>query len=477
MPRSRRAAAAWKPVLVRSTRPSKPSSPALKRSYGCDDPDPFTTRSHHDHRHHGQRGADGMTISAAGFPAPVGAIVEIQREAAAPLLAEVIGFRNEMTLLYPLSNLAGIRQGNRVRLRETARSLRVGPGLMGRVLNASGRVVDGKPQPRSPSGFRRPPAAACLHPASNRSTIDYRHSRDRRTLDLRQGTADGDLRRIGRGQELYLGHMMARYTSADVNVIALIGERGREVNEFIDRDLGPQGLAKSVVIVATSDEPALVRVQAANTAATVAEYFRDQGKDVLLLMDSVTRFAMAQREIGLAAGEPPATRGYPPSVFALLPKLVERAGRSPAGSITAFFTVLVEGDDPNEPIADTAFLDGHTWLARSLASRGHYPAIDVLTSLSRLMSEIASEEHRRAATVVRSLLAAYRDHEDLISIGAYRRGGNKLVDAAIDMQDDLNGFLRQRVDQPSSVEDARKGLFTLCQKAQQLLSGVAGGKA
>jgi len=232
------------------------------------------------------------------------------------------------------------------------------------------------------------------------------------------------------------------------------------------------------VVVATSDEPALVRVQAAAAAATIAEYFRDLGKDVLLVMDSVTRYAMAQREIGLAAGEPPATRGYPPSVFALLPKLVERAGRSPAGSITAFFTVLVEGDDPNEPIADTvrSLLDGHTWLSRDLASRGHYPAIDVLTSLSRLMSDIAGEEHRRAATAVRSLLAAYRDHEDLISIGAYRRGGNKLVDAAIDMQDDLNGFLRQRVDQPSSVEEAQKGLSVLYHKAQQLLTGVAGGK-
>ncbi len=194
-------------------------------------------------------------------------------------------------------------------------------------------------------------------------------------------------------------------------------------------------------------------------------------------MDSVTRLAMAQREIGLAAGEPPATRGYPPSVFSLLPKLVERAGRSPKGSITAFFTVLVEGDDPNEPVADTVrgLLDGHTWLSRSLASRGHYPAIDVLGSLSRLMTEVAGAEHRRAATVVRSLLAAYRDHEDLISIGAYRRGGNKLVDAAIDLQDDLNGFLRQAVDQRSSIDDARQGLLALCHKAQQRITGDNGG--
>jgi flagellum-specific ATP synthase len=421
----------------------------------------------------------GMTISAAGFPAPVGAIAEIHRDSAAPLLAEVIGFRNEMTLLYPLSDLAGIRHGNRVRLRQTARWLSVGEGLLGRVFDAAGRAVDGKPKPALSQrmSLHRQPPHACTRPR-----IDQPLATGVRAIDglltCGKGQRMGIFAGSGVGKSVLLG-MMARYTSAEVNVIALIGERGREVNEFIERDLGPEGLARSVVIVATSDEPALVRVQAANTAATIAEYFRDQGKDVLLLMDSVTRFAMAQREIGLAAGEPPTTRGYPPSVFALLPKLVERAGRSPAGSITAFFTVLVEGDDPNEPVADTVrgLLDGHTWLSRSLASRGHYPAVDVLTSLSRLMVEVASEEHRRAATVVRSLMAAYRDHEDLISIGAYRRGGNKLVDAAIDMQDELNGFLRQPVDQPSSVEDARQGLLALCQKAGSQMAGENGGKS
>jgi len=421
----------------------------------------------------------GMTISAAGFPAPVGAIAEIQRESAAPLAAEVIGFRNEMTLLYPLSDLTGIRHGNRVRLRQTTRWLRVGEGLLGRVIDASGRAVDGKPQPalgERVSLNRRPPHA-CSRPRIDRPLSTGIRAMDG-LLTCGRGQRMGIFAGSGVGKSVLLG-MMARYTSAEVNVIALVGERGREVNEFIQRDLGPQGLARSVVIVATSDEPALVRVQAASTAATIAEYFRDRGKDVLLLMDSVTRFAMAQREIGLAAGEPPATRGYPPSVFAMLPKLVERAGRSPAGSITAFFTVLVEGDDPNEPVADAVrgLLDGHTWLSRSLASRGHYPAVDVLGSLSRLMTDVADDEHRRAATVVRSLLAAYRDHEDLISIGAYRRGANKLVDAAIDLQDDMNGFLRQSVDQPSSTEDARQGLLALCQKAQQKISGDNGGKA
>jgi flagellum-specific ATP synthase len=282
----------------------------------------------------------------------------------------------------------------------------------------------------------------------------------------------------GVGKSVLLG-MMARYTNADVNVIALIGERGREVNEFIERDLGPEGLARSVVVVATSNEPAILRTQAAQTATAIAEYFRDQGKDVMLMMDSLTRFALAQREIGLAAGEPPTTRGFPPSVFAILPKLVERAGRSSKGSITAFYTVLVEADDPNEPIADTVrgLIDGHTWLSRRMAARTHYPAIDVLESLSRLMTEVVSPEHRRAAQAARELLAVYRDHEDLISIGAYRRGSNKMVDISIDMRDELVKFLRQQVDQRSSVDDARTGLMNLFQLYQAKSAAPAPGNA
>jgi FliI/YscN family ATPase len=266
----------------------------------------------------------------------------------------------------------------------------------------------------------------------------------------------------GVGKSVLLG-MMARYTSADVNVIAMIGERGREMNEFLQRDLGPDGLARSVVVVATSDEPALTRVHAAMAATAVAEYFRDQGKDVLLLMDSITRFAMAQREIGLAAGEPPTTRGYPPSVFALLPKLAERTGRSALGSITAFYSVLVEGDDNAEPISDAVrgLLDGHIVLSRKIASRGHYPAVDVLESISRLMPAVVPNEHWQATLAVRDLMGAYRDHEDLISVGAYQSGKNPQVDKAIALQEDIRRFLRQDLSEASSVESARAELWKL----------------
>ncbi len=410
----------------------------------------------------------GMMVSAAGFPAPVGALAEVQRQAGPPLLAEGVGFRDELTLLYPYSPLEGVRHGNRVRLMRTTRWLRVGPELLGRVIDAQGHVVDGKPQPAlaERTCFVRQPPPPCTRPR-----IDTPLSTGIRAVDglltCGKGQRMGIFAGSGVGKSVTLG-MMARYTSADVIVVALIGERGREVNEFIERDLGPEGLAKSVVVVATSDEPALVRVQAAMTATAIAEYFRDLGKDVLLMMDSLTRFALAQREIGLAAGEPPTTRGYPPSVFTLLPKLVERAGRSPQGSITAFYTVLVEADDPNEPISDTVrgLLDGHLWLSRKIAERGHYPAIDVLASLSRLMPDVASEDHRQAAQFVRELLAAYRDHEDLISIGAYRRGSNATVDLAIERQEALRAFLRQRVSEPSSLDDARKGLALLRQQAK-----------
>jgi flagellum-specific ATP synthase len=384
-----------------------------------------------------------------------------------------------LTLLYPLNDLAGIRHGNRVRLARTSRWLRVGDELLGRVIDAAGNAVDGKPQPalHDRVAFNCLPPHPCTRPRIDRPLPTGVRALDG-LLTCGKGQRMGIFAGSGVGKSVLLG-MMARYTAAEVIVIALIGERGREVNEFIERDLGKDGLAKSVVVVATSNEPALVRVQAAMTATAIAEYYRDQGKDVLLMMDSLTRFALAQREIGLAAGEPPATRGYPPSVFALLPKLVERAGRSARGSITAFFTVLVEADDPNEPISDAVrgLLDGHTWLSRKLASRGHYPAIDVLESLSRLMSDVSTPEHRQAALAVRELMAAYRDHEDLISVGAYRRGSNRTVDAAIDMLDDINRFLRQPVDQASTLEATREGLVKLQQQYAARLRAAGSASA
>ncbi len=421
----------------------------------------------------------GMTAAVADFPAPVGALVEIERQTGGPIRGEIVGFRDALTLVYPFGSLSGVRRGNRVRLVRTSRTLRLGIELLGRIINAHGEAIDGKPQPALP---HRAPLDRAPPPAVQRPRIDEPLSTGIRAIDglltCGKGQRMGIFAGSGVGKSVTLG-MTARYTAADVNVIALIGERGREVNEFIERDLGPDGLARSVVVVATSDEPALLRVNAAYVATTVAEYFRDQGKDVLLLLDSATRFAMAQREIGLAAGEPPTTRGYPPSVFALLPRLVERAGRSVQGSITGLYTVLVEGDDHNEPIADTlrGLLDGHTWLSRRIAARGHYPAIDVLESISRLMTEIADAEHRKAAQQLRTWMAAYRDHEDLISIGAYRAGSNPTADMAIAMKDEIDGYLRQDVSERSNSASAREQLIQLCQRSGQKTTARAAAVA
>ncbi len=417
----------------------------------------------------------GTTVSAAGFPAPVGAVAEIQRQSGSPLLAEVVGFRDELTVLYPLSDLSGVRRGNRVRLMQTTRWLRVGPELLGRVIDAEGNAIDGKPQPAlgDRSSLHRAPPDPCTRPRIDRPLATGVRAIDG-LLTCGKGQRMGIFSGSGVGKSVLLG-MMSRYTSADVIVIALIGERGREVNQFLERDLGPAGLAKSIVVVATSNQPALLRIQAASTATAIAEHFRDQGKDVLLLMDSLTRFALAQREIGLAAGEPPTTRGFTPSVFAMLPKLVERAGCSTRGSITAFYSVLVEADDPNEPISDAVrgLLDGHTWLSRKLSSRGHFPAIDVLESVSRLLPDVTDAEHRDATYALRDLLAAYRDHQDLISIGAYRHGSNASVDAAIAMQDDVNRYLRQSVEEPSTLADAKTQLLALYQTYRNHLAKKA----
>lgn len=406
-------------------------------------------------------GSEGIVIAVAGFPVPLGALVEIERGVGQPIHGEVVGFRADATLVFPHEELSGIGQGNRVRLLKSSRQINVSPLLCGRVINALGQPIDGKgPIPF----YKRMPLQNEAPLATERPRIDSIISTGVRALDglltCGRGQRMGVFAGSGVGKSVTMG-MMARNTSADVNVIAMIGERGREVNEFIEESLGKEGLEKSVVVVATSDQPALMRVQAAYAATTIAEFFRDEQKDVLLMMDSLTRFAMAQREIGLSAGEPPTTRGYPPSVFASLPRLVERAGCNRNGSITAFYTVLVEGDDNNEPISDTVrgLLDGHCFLSRKLAARGHYPAIDVTVSLSRLMAELASPEHRQAADVMRKLLAVYAENEDLINIGAYRSGSNPEVDRAITARNEINQFLHQGIDEPSDAKQACQKLL------------------
>ena len=410
----------------------------------------------------------GQTIAVASFPAPIGAMVEVARGPGPSIEAEVVGFQDQTTLVMPLDQLEGVRRGNEVRLVRTVRSLRVGPSLLGRVVDAQGQCIDGRTQPmlRQRRLLRCDPERPTRRPrieeplGTGLKTIDG-------LLTCGQGQRLGIFAGSGIGKSVLLG-IMGRYTNADVTVIALVGERGREVNEFINRQLGPDGLRRSVVVVATSDQPAQLRVQAAYTATTIAEFFRDQGKNVLLIMDSITRFALAQREIGLAAGEPPTTRGFPPSVFALLPKLVERAGRTQAGTITAFYSVLVEGDDENEPVADTmrGLLDGHVWLSRSLAERGHYPAIDVLRSISRLAGDVTSSEHQKGVQTLRRLLATYAKHEDLLSIGAYRQGSNRELDVAVEMRDTLDRFLRQGMDESTTLEQVQQEvarLASLCQ--------------
>lgn len=405
----------------------------------------------------------GLTVSAAGFPAPLGAIARLDGEHGEDLDAEVVGFSGEETLLLPYGELSGVRRGTRVRLRHSVQGACVGDGLLGRIINARGRFLDGLPAAILPNHISL--QSAPISPMQ-RSLINAPLATGVRAIDglltCGKGQRLGIFAGSGVGKSTLLGQI-ARSTEADVNVVVLIGERGREVRQFIERDLGPRGLARSVVVVATGDDPAILRLRAAYLGTAIAEFFRDAGQDVLLVMDSVSRFALAQREIGLAAGEPPTTRGYPPSVFALLPKLLERSGRTSHGSITGFYTVLVEGDDPNEPISDAVrgILDGHIVLSRKLAQQGHFPAIDILGSLSRLMPEITDDGHRRAATVLRQLLAAHQQAEDLISIGAYRAGSNPTVDAALRLQGPIHRFLQQPAAETGTLVDAIQQLMGL----------------
>jgi flagellum-specific ATP synthase len=404
----------------------------------------------------------GLTVESEGPDASIGDLCYIYPvKSAKPLKAEVVGFRNNKVILMPLGELHAIGPGCDVVGTGKPLTIQVGSELLGKVLDGLGQPLDGSFLPsRMPhySTHNTPTNPLAKPRVTEPLGIGVRAIDG--LLTVGQGQRVGIFAGSGVGKSTLLG-MVARNTAADVNVIALIGERGREVLEFVEKDLGPEGLARSVVIVATSDQPALIRMKGALIATTIAEYFRDRGLNVMLMMDSVTRYAMALREVGLAIGEPPATRGYTPSVFAQLPKLLERAGTGLTGSITAFYTVLVDGDDMNEPIADAVrgILDGHIVLSRSLAHKGHFPAIDVLASVSRVMSGIASEEQKDAANELKRLLAIYRDSEDLINIGAYQRGSNAEIDLAIDNYDGIRNFTQQKTHEKVLFQETQERLI------------------
>jgi flagellum-specific ATP synthase len=405
----------------------------------------------------------GLMIESRGPVAKVGDICLIQgRNQTEKKMAEVVGFEEERLLLMPLGELGSIAPGSEVIATGEPLHVPVGIELLGRVLDGLGRPIDG----------RGPLLHVEEYPTVNEPPNPLTRPRISQPLSVGVKCIDG-LLTIGRGQRvgIFAGSgvgkstllgMIARNTSADVNVIALIGERGREVRDFLERDLGEEGLARSVVVVATSDQPPLVRIKGALVATSIAEWFRSQGKNVNLMMDSVTRFAMAQREVGLAVGEPPATRGYTPSVFALLPRLLERAGTDSKGTITGFYTVLVDGDDMNEPIADTVrgILDGHIVLSRTLANKGRYPAIDVMASVSRVMDELVDTDHRHAAHMVKRLSAIYKEAEDLIHIGAYQRGSNALIDKAIEYYPAIESYIQQGINERWDFDSAVQTLIS-----------------
>ncbi|NLG04414.1 MAG: flagellar protein export ATPase FliI [Clostridia bacterium] len=400
----------------------------------------------------------GLTIESMGPDAKMSDLCQITTEDNHTIMAEVVGFKDNKTLLMPYEDTVGIALGCKVENLGYPLSVQVGDQLLGKTVDGLGRPTDGQQLMFVGNAYsvEAPPPDPM-----EREIIDSVLPLGVKAVDglitIGKGQRIGIFAGSGVGKSTLLG-MFARNTKADINVIALIGERGREVREFIERDLGEEGMRRSVVVVATSDKPAILRNKAAKTATAIAEYFRDQGKDVLFMMDSLTRFSMAQREIGLASGEPPVTRGYPPSVYAEMPKLLERAGNSSKGSITGLYTVLVDGDDFNEPITDTArsILDGHIMLSRKLGHKNHYPAIDVLQSISRVMSQIATKEHKAAAGKLKNVLATYTEAEDLINIGAYKSGANPNIDYAIEKIDAVNQFLMQGVDEKFTFEEVLK---------------------
>ncbi|ELS61587.1 flagellum-specific ATP synthase [Bacillus inaquosorum KCTC 13429] len=407
----------------------------------------------------------GLMIESKGPASSIGdvCLIYAKGQSGKVIKAEVVGFQEENILLMPYLEAASIAPGSIVEATGESLRVKVGAGLIGQVIDAFGEPLDGKLLPKglSPvSTEQSPPNPMKRPPIREKMGVGVRSIDS--LLTVGKGQRIGIFAGSGVGKSTLMG-MIAKQTEADLNVIALVGERGREVREFIEKDLGEEGLKRSIVVVATSDQPALMRLKAAYTATAIAEYFRDKGKNVMFMMDSVTRVAMAQREIGLAAGEPPTTKGYTPSVFAILPRLLERTGANEHGTITAFYTVLVDGDDMNEPIADTVrgILDGHIVLDRALANKGQFPAVNVLKSISRVMSNISTRQHLEAANKFRELLSTYQNSEDLINIGAYKRGSSREIDEAIQFYPQLIQFLKQGTDESALLEESIAALTSL----------------
>ncbi|UCC28933.1 MAG: FliI/YscN family ATPase [Phycisphaerales bacterium] len=419
----------------------------------------------------------GLAVVAEGLAIPVGSLCEIKRSADEPIPAQVVGARGDRAILMTLNEPLGVGVGDAVTSSAGMQYVPVGRQMLGCVLNGLGRPIGG------PTDFTveaHYPVYTDAPPALTREPIKRAIATGVRAIDAMHTVGGGQRMGIfagtGIGKSILMG-MIARYTTADVIVVALIGERGREVGDFLRKDLGREGLTRSVLVVSTSDESPVLRVRAAFVATAVAEYFRDLGLDVLMLTDSTTRMAMAQRQIGLSAGEPPTTKGYPPSVFSLLPKLLERSGQTCRGSITGLYTVLVEGDDIAEPISDAirGTLDGHVWLSRDLANRGHYPAVSVLESISRVMTDVVDEEHQKAAAVVRRVLAVWSSIEDLVNVGAYAAGSNVEFDVAVKMKPAIDEFLQQPIEEKAVVTETRGSLLKLASEIETLRDKLASG--
>ncbi len=414
----------------------------------------------------------GLTVESSGPMVGVGELCGIHLKDGRRVLAEVVGFNKTNIILLPLEHVEGISPGDVVTARTTPRTLTISDNILGRILNGLGKPIDNKGPVTGNEKRNLDSSSPC---PLNREKINQPLPLGIRSIDgiltCGKGQRVGIFAGSGVGKSVMMGSI-AKSSDADVNVVSLIGERGREVREFLEGNLGQEGLAKSVVIVSTSDSPPIQRVKAAFVAVTIAEYFRDKGKDVLFMMDSLTRFAQAQREIGLAAGEPPASKGYCPSVFALMPRLIERLGNNEKGSITAMLTVLAENDDLNDPVADHArsLLDGHIVLSRKLADRGHYPAVDILQSVSRLMPSVTSPEHNMAAQKFKEAYATYNDAEDLINIGAFESGSNKKIDASIALIEHIRALLIQEPEEKTEFDDTVKVLMGISQKWQELIS-------